>query len=272
MGTLDESTDMGTDKSQRQPNPTPAITRKKTWLKRIEKAKRRDRPKLKNWSQNGFDDFNRRCPEFSIFASDRLLSQQIQVTSILTQSDINLSFPPIHRLPCEILTLSHFQEQYELRNIPCIIQNIPLVENWPAWSKWNFNHLKIFKDRYFKVGEDDDGYKVKVRMKYFLRYLRKNTDDSPLYVFDSNYDTDAVSKQLLQEYRIPSYFPDDLFSLVGEKRRPPYRWFLVGPSRSGTCLHIDPLGTSAWNTLLKGTKRWVLFPPGMQFKVLFESN
>jgi len=99
-------------------------------------------------------------------------------------------------------------------------------------------------------------------LKYFLKYLENNKDDSPLYIFDSHFDDDLVAKVILDDYSIPDYFKDDLFHLVGERKRPPYRWFLIGPERSGTCVHIDPLGTSAWNTVLSGRKRWVLFPPG----------
>lgn len=150
---------------------------------------------------------------------------------------------------------------------PCVIRDIPKYENWRAIKSWpellSSGENSKYRDRKYKCGEDDDGYKVKVKMHYFLSYMRKNYDDSPLYIFDSNFDTDKVNENLLDDYSVPSLFRDDLFGLISERRRPPYRWFLIGPERSGTTIHTDPLGTAAWNTLIAGKKRWVLFPPSI---------
>jgi histone arginine demethylase JMJD6 len=35
-------------------------------------------------------------------------------------------------------------------------------------------------------------------------------------------------KEMINRYEVHRFFKDDQFSLVGEKRRPPYRWFLMG--------------------------------------------
>mmetsp|Transcript_41597 Transcript_41597/g.99721 ORF Transcript_41597/g.99721 Transcript_41597/m.99721 type:complete len:532 (+) Transcript_41597:141-1736(+) len=181
------------------------------------------------------------------------------------------------RLDAARLTKDEFCK-YEVDCVPCVITNIPngydggqFVGKWPGADKWQLSALaedETLVDRRFKCGEDDDERTIRVKLRDFLEYLKHNRDDSPLYIFDSRFDDDRLANQILNDYRVPSYFSDDLFGLVSESRRPPYRWWLIGPKRSGTCVHIDPLATSAWNTLIEGKKRWVLFPPHLSKSVV----
>ena len=180
-----------------------------------------------------------------------------------THSYLHSTFPVsagIDHFHTRQLSVHRFLTEYEQPYIPVMIAG--LTDHWTA-RHYTFSSLAAspYADCYFKCGEDDDGYSIKVKLKYFLQYTQQQADDSPLYIFDSAFDEHTHSKRMLQDFTVPPYFTDDLFSIVGEKRRPPYRWFLVGPERSGSSLHIDPLATSAWNTLLYGVKRWVMFPP-----------
>lgn len=224
----------------------------------MNKAKRKHRPSLKDWAKDGFAS-TRSDAFFSL--AEASPSGYIEANPgdwDKCESDLG-----ILRIQCEDLSYDAFVEHFELPERPVIISGVPASDGWPATDEWTFERLRQrLGTRLFKCGEDDDGYKVKVKLRYFLRYCANNQDDSPLYIFDANFDSDADSKSLLRDYSVPKYFPDDLFALVGERRRPPYRWFLLGPQRSGTTVHIDPLGTSAWNTVVSGRKRWILFPPG----------
>ncbi len=61
--------------------------------------------------------------------------------------------------------------------------------------------------------------------------------------------------------QVPKYFDEDLFSVLGEAGRPDFRWLIMGPPRSGSTFHKDPNATSAWNAVVTGSKKWIMYPP-----------
>lgn len=81
-------------------------------------------------------------------------------------------------------------------------------------------------------------------------------------MFESSLEDHPEAKAMVPEYEPAKFFKQDLFTeMLGEDKAPPHRWFLIGPKRSGSEIHQDPLGTSAWNTSIAGHKRWLLIPP-----------
>eukprot|EP00977_Amphora_coffeiformis_P030379 scaffold46594_cov199-Amphora_coffeaeformis.AAC.1 len=232
----------------------------------MERARRLHRPSLKDWQRDGM------YQKFPSYVKDLEASNwkdELCIPSCNNHNNNNSHTKVPTALPVRVdarrCNAETFALRYEATCTPCVITHVPQVQQWPALHRWTLEALNTadndLRSRVFKCGEDDDGHSIKVKLRHFLGYLQHNRDDSPLYIFDTAFDEDRVASRLLQDYSVPLYFRNDLFRYVSESRRAPYRWFLVGPERSGTTVHIDPLGTSAWNTLLVGKKQWVLFPP-----------
>jgi hypothetical protein len=94
--------------------------------------------------------------------------------------------------------------------------------------------------------------------------MRHTDDESPLYLFDKSFKSSlnlsSKDENETPDFWTPTCFGEDLFSHLGS-HRPDSTWLILGPARSGSTVHVDPNGTSAWNAVLRGSKYWLMFPP-----------
>jgi len=174
---------------------------------------------------------------------------------------------PIPRVKRSEITPEWFYENYASKSRPIIVEDA--LSDWPAMQRWSIDALEErFRHVPFKVAKDDKGKKLRMKFKYYADYIRRQQDDSPLYLFETNMDDNAAIRPLMDDYEVPDLFPNDYFALINQDSRPPFRWFCIGPRRSGTTVHTDPLGTAAWNAVTSGCKHWVLFEPKEQRKIV----
>jgi hypothetical protein len=130
------------------------MTLTKTWEKRAKKCKKKHRPKLSSWTKEGWAS----SPRKDIFEAVK--------SEFLSQP---LSECPVDSHDAENLSVDDFIQQYEVPMKAVIIRNIPKHEKWAAHEKWTFQKFESVKKRYFKVGEDDDGYSLKVHVEHILK-------------------------------------------------------------------------------------------------------
>lgn len=78
---------------------------------------------------------------------------------------------------------------------------------------------------------------------------------SPWYV---SWNVHEYRDQLVGD--LPSEF-ESWYEWLPAKFRPLWTWIFVGATGTGTPLHVDTMGSSAWNALMSGTKEWRIMSP-----------
>jgi len=142
----------------------------------------------------------------------------------------------IERIHVNDLSHEEFMKKYVYGDKPVVIRGV--TDDWPAKKEWKIKKLiEKYGEAKFKVAESNSGRKIRIPLKEYIEYCLYNRDDSPLYLFESNIENHPEGFALLSDYKPPKYFNHNLFDLVHRDIRPPNKWFLIGPKRSGSRMH-----------------------------------
>ena len=190
------------------------------------------------------------------------------------------------------LSIRDFIDKYEVANKPVIIRNC--VGDWNALTAWKSKDylIQVCANRKFRCTSASAPVAAMFTLEEYFSYSEQTTEESPLYLFERDF---AQVEQLRSDYQVPKFFSPqnchfdntdnnetdsnsnnnnnnnnnnnkgvvrtDLFRVLGAAR-PDYQWMILGPRGSGSIFHIDPNQTNAWNVCIKGSKKWVFYPPG----------
>jgi hypothetical protein len=165
----------------------------------------------------------------------------------------------IKRESVQNLSVERFVEMYEKPNIPVILTG---CDQHPgsaaAYKQWDREYLLSTAS----AATTFNAVGLQLSLSSYFKYSDEQKDDNPIYLFDKKFIHNTP--QFGMDYEPLPYFSKDrdLFDLLdGTGYRPDHRWLIVGPERSGSRFHIDPNGTSAWNAVIRGKKKWIMFPP-----------
>ena len=226
------------------------------------------------------------CPVYNGKSSPIVL-KRLEPLVLDYDVDLNPLYPSTGR------TYKDSAPQFEIQSLPALIHGC--TRDWAAMNTMTWTSLW---KRFGQANHDhvewrfSDTHGVGMTLYTYEKYcnaLEGLTDDAPLAIYDSQFHrSDDARNCLVREFSVPTCFQYDIFACLPEEVkeegaesdedgdvvcvRPPYQWILMGPERSGTGLHVDPIGTHAWVTLLEGCKRWVLFPPDTPSEVIAYSK
>lgn len=159
----------------------------------------------------------------------------------------------------------------ERSELPFVFKDVAKREGWPAHEKWSSSDTFLSHHGHVPVQVTEMSashgfgkpFRVELTLKQFVDYAVSTRADWPFYSWERQWNGPRAA--LLRDFEVPRCFQDDLYDTDEQTRDflplTCHLFVLVGGARSGSNVHQDPKWSSAWNTVLHGHKKWVMFPP-----------
>lgn len=170
------------------------------------------------------------------------------------------------------ITPDAFERDYVHRAIPCVLTDV--TAEWPCRARWSLDFFaREHGDLEVSV---DDGRKEKMRttMREYIERFEEFARDAEAsaardpagrpgvpvpYLRTWNFEDDAP--ELSDGFPHDSPYFRDFFQTLKPTWRPPFTWLFLGPRGAATRLHVDVWHTDAWLTMIRGSKKFVMFHP-----------
>ena len=153
------------------------------------------------------------------------------------------------------ITKKEFIRKYVKPQKPVVIEN--LIEDWPAYTKWNLNYIReIAGDREVPLYDDTPvkhelGYNephFKMKMSTYIDLLKKEPTYYRIFLYN-----------IMKE--IPALKKDFKFPKIGLRLLKQVPMLFFGGENSHTFMHHDIDWANILHFHFEGKKRCVLFPP-----------
>ncbi|KAM7535841.1 hypothetical protein Aperf_G00000091761 [Anoplocephala perfoliata] len=192
--------------------------------------------------------------------------------------DITKSIPYLDRR----CSYADFYTKFLYQNFPCLFTD-DHTNSWPARSKWNKGDsinidaiLKPFLGQELCVANCEEfefGTHPTLTMstESYLSYWKsfsKCDDMKLLYLKDWHY---FRGRSFNEFYKLPAFFSSDWLNEFSDFRtdcNDDFRFVYIGPKGTWTPLHTDVYCSYSWSANIIGLKRWWIFPPGEEKKLV----
>ncbi|KAK2551006.1 Lysine-specific demethylase JMJ21, partial [Acropora cervicornis] len=155
-------------------------------------------------------------------------------------------------------TKETFRKDYMKTGKPVILTG--MMDSWQAMKSWDFKELGAILTKGVKVDLMESLTPYGPWNEYLRHYTDRNKEPSKVLM----YNLEEIYPRLLGDVHFTEFY-DDYMEVVDEDIRPPQLLFEMAPKRSGFHWRVESLNASVWSALIRGRKRWGLYPPSQYF-------